>query len=90
MSGAATVAETQYTYDTAGRLRQERHNDWTQNVDYLLDASGNPDAFYAAYVYDGLNRVGSVATPTVTLRTYSYNHRSRRTGQIAMRLWLRS
>jgi len=90
MNGAATVAETQYTYDTAGRLTRERRNDWSQNVDYQLDASGNrtritwPDAFYAQYVYDGLNRVTSVATPSLTLRTYTYDHRSRRSGQIAM------
>jgi RHS repeat-associated protein len=90
MNGATTVAETQYTYDTAGRLTRERRNDWSQNVDYQLDANGNrtritwPDAFYASYVYDGLNRVGSVATTTVALRTYTYDHRSRRSGQIAM------
>jgi YD repeat-containing protein len=89
MNGATTVAETQYTYDTAGRLTRERRNDWSQNVDYQLDASGNrtritwPDAFYAAYVYDGLGRVTSVATPALTLRTYTYDHRSRRTGQVA-------
>ncbi len=75
------VAETQYTYDTAGRLTRERRNDWNQNVDYQLDASGNrtritwPDAFYAAYVYDGLGRVTSVATPALTLRTCTYENR---------------
>jgi len=90
MNGATTVAETQYTYDTAGRLTRERRNDWSQNVDYQLDASGNrtritwPDAFYAQYVYDGLNRVTSVATPSLTLRSYTYDHRGRRSGQIAM------
>jgi RHS repeat-associated protein len=90
MNGTTTVAETQYTYDSAGRLTRERRNDWSQNVDYQLDASGNrtriiwPDAFYAAYVYDGLNRVTSVATPSLTLRSYAYDHRGRRSGQIAM------
>lgn len=89
MNGAATVAETQYTYDTAGRLTRERRNDWSQNVDYQLDASGNrtritwPDAYYAQYVFDGLNRVTSVGVPSLTLRSYTYDHRGRRDGQIA-------
>ena len=56
-NGATTVAETLYTYDTAGRLTQERRNDWNLNVDFTLDASGNrtaitwPDSFAVPTVF---------------------------------------
>ena len=63
MNGVTTVAETQYVYDTAGRLTRERRNDWNLNVDFTLDANGNrraikwPDLFQVNYTYDSLNRV---------------------------------
>ncbi len=89
-SGATVVAETQYVYDTAGRLTRERRNDWNLNVNYTLDASGNrsaitwPDTFAATYTYDGLNRITQVANGATVYRTYSYDVLSRRVGQVAM------
>lgn len=75
-----------YSCDTARRLTRERRNDWNLNVDYVLDASGNraaikwPRTFQASYV-NGLGRITSVATPTLTLRTYAWDYPSPRAGR---------
>jgi YD repeat-containing protein len=83
------VAETQYTYDGAGRLTRERRADWNLNVDYTLDAAGNrtvlkwPDAFQVTYAYDGANRVTSITGGSTLYRCYAYDVLSRRGSQIA-------
>ncbi len=55
----------QFSYDTAGRLKQETTPD-SKNTQYQLDSSGNltkltyPDGYFATRIYDQLNRLTDI------------------------------
>ncbi|WP_370623551.1 peroxidase family protein [cf. Phormidesmis sp. LEGE 11477] len=67
LAGAQTVADTAYTYDTAGRL-----------VNLVHEGEGNAIAGYG-FAYDAANRLTQLVTPDGT-SDYSYNDRDELTG----------
>ncbi|WP_370623539.1 peroxidase family protein [cf. Phormidesmis sp. LEGE 11477] len=67
LAGVQTVADTAYTYDTAGRL-----------VGLVHERDGNEIAGYG-FTYDAANRLTQLVTPDGT-SDYSYNDRDELTG----------
>lgn len=73
------------TYDNAGRVTSSSGR--LGAFSYQYDANGNrtrithPDAFYAAYAYDGMNRLSTIKeNGATTLVTFAYDTIGRRTG----------
>ena len=75
-----------YTYDTAGRLSSETSTIGTSRaLSFQYDAASNrtrvtwPDAIFAQYTYDAMNRVDLVReNGTTTLADYAYDALNRR------------
>ncbi len=73
-----------YAYDSAGRLASETSTIGTSRaLSYQYDAASNrtrvtwPDAFFASYTYDALNRVDLVQeNGATTLADYAYDDRA--------------
>ncbi len=65
VGGNPASGNFQFSYDTAGRLKQETTPD-SKNTQYQLDANGNltvltyPDGYFATKIYDQLNRLTDI------------------------------
>ncbi len=86
LSAASSDGGTNSTaYDNAGRITSSGGRLGT--FTYQYDPNGNrtrithPDAFYAAYAYDGMDRPSTIKeNGTTTLVTFGYDTIGRRTG----------
>jgi len=65
VAGDPTSGDFEFSFDTAGRLIQQKKPDG-KNVDYVLDANGNrtkltyPDGYFVDYAFDELNRLTDI------------------------------
>jgi RHS repeat-associated protein len=65
VGGNPASGSFQFSYDTAGRLKQETTPD-SKNTQYQFDANGNltvltyPDGYFATRIYDQLNRLTDI------------------------------